>query len=850
MKRGAKFFLPVIALLIVAPMAPTFAGDAATPACVPVAGITPVITGTISNLKASNLNPDAGASVTLTFDVSLSAMPVNSEKYEVWISGSSDENGDSWTMDQWGNTAKLVFGDNQTGTWSATIAIPTTAVSGNYIIAPIAPFKTTTKIQPSLALTIKGVAPTPAAPFPTGIVTPRALTSSTIAAGTSFDYTFDVSLSSMPSRPVEYSVAVLPTEDENGEPWTTNVWDSRPAALVSGNNQQGTWKASISIPTWATTGTYNIIPSANTKILLTSAGILPGKKILIPITINGVAPVPIPIAPTPPTGSLTPHPLTSTTVSAGTSIIYTFDVSLSEMPTGPQSYMVYVGGSADENGDAWNSDGWSAPAVIVSGDNQRGTWSASIDIPSSAVSGTYQVGPIAKNKLVTQVGKSPTFTINGVPPCTTLPTPSATASPSGIKVYLDQVHPSGTDILSNDSAPLAYDKTVTGIPAAHIQIARGSATDKSQTIAVSINGPGLLSRSTNMSMASLVFWINEPTASIIDLYFFANGIAGVTTINITTNNATVTKQISTTSLYPAPTITPTPTPTQPDQVALQSQADEAKKSQELKNAEFLASVFFKARVTSAPFTYVPCGQSGGIKACTAPNPPAEISCPVGTYKIYAVVPPGTPGTGWEFRYCAAIANSSVFGSKSTVLQEAAKPIPLTLTEQKVLAVKLMEVPQLKRIPGSSFTYRTCTLSMNALSCALDSWGAAPEDISCPVANYKIDLILPSDYFKYEGFNTFVAPTMFGWEFKYCASGAPPFTPKTIVNPQTKSSPNPAATTTPLPRPSATPGAVATPLATSSAAKTSLKSITCIKGKSSKIVKAIKPTCPKGWTLKK
>ena len=164
---GARFFLPVIALLIVAPMAPTFAGDAATPSCVPVAGITPEITGTISNLKASNLNPDAGASVTLTFEVSLSAMPANADKYEVWISGSEDDNGDSWTMDTWGNTAKLVFGDNQRGTWSATIAIPTTAVSGKYIIAPIAPFKTATKNRPSLALIIKGVAPTPIAPAPT-----------------------------------------------------------------------------------------------------------------------------------------------------------------------------------------------------------------------------------------------------------------------------------------------------------------------------------------------------------------------------------------------------------------------------------------------------------------------------------------------------------------------------------------------------------------------------------------------------------------------------------------------------------------------------------------------------------
>ncbi len=847
MKRGAKFFLPVIALLIVAPMAPTFAGDAATPACVPVAGITPVITGTISNLKASNLNPDAGASVTLTFDVSLSAMPVNSEKYEVWISGSSDENGDSWTMDQWGNTAKLVFGDNQTGTWSATIAIPTTAVSGNYIIAPIAPFKTITKIQPSLALTIKGVAPTPAAPVPTGIVTPRALTSSTIAAGTSFDYTFDVSLSSMPSRPVEYSVAVLPTEDEYGEPWTTNVWDSRPAALVSGNNQQGTWTASLSIPTWATTGTYNIIPSANTKILLTSAVILPGKRILIPITINGVAPIPA----TPPiTTTITPRALASSTINAGTTLDFTFDATLSSMPTSTPEFVAVVQGSVNDNGDQWIDTNYDAPAKLISGTTQKGTWKASIPIPSSAVTGSYTVTALTKSKM-TISGKPQLapFTINGVAPCTTLPTPSATASPSGINVYLDQVHPAGTDILSADSAPLAYDKTPTNKPVAHIQIARGTSADKSQPITVSVTGPGSISRTAQSPMGKVLNF-TEAVAPIIDLYFYADGTTGYSSIGITINGATVTKQISNPSI--AMTGTGTSATTTPAPVSPAQTSQTAPKSA----AETRALLAFTTGIlpfanTPLVYSYAPCTISADKTSCILDQAPAEIACPDGSYKVDTLIPPlsGTASLiyGWEYRYCATQDVKSIVGkqlTKSSVLQPEIKK--LSNQEESKLLDSFFGATETKPTPYTMYVYATCKASPDKSTCVIEK---ELEEITCPAGSYAIDLVLPKDYNKREGY---LAPTplMFGWEIKYCGLNAPPFPAKSAVLQKAKVAPSPIASPTPLPRPSATPGAVATPLATSSAAKTSLKSITCIKGKSSKIVKAIKPVCPKGWTLKK
>ena len=845
-KLGAKFFLPVIALLIVAPMAPTFAGDAATPSCVPVAGITPEITGTIGNLSSSSLTPKAGTSVTVTFDVSLSDSPLSEQIYFVSILGAQDENGDPWTNDSWGSPAKIVFGNQKKGTWSAVVAIPSTAVTGPYTVRAT-PSGGKTISWATQNIKIDGVAPAPVAPAPTGIITLHPLTTTTVAAGTTFDYTFDVSLSSMPSQPLEYSVAISPTEDEYGEPWTTNVWDSRPAALISGNNQKGTWTASLSIPTWATTGTYNIIPGVNAKVLLTSAGILPGKKILVPITINGVAPAPIvPMI----TGTIASHPLAITEVQAGTSIDFTYDVNLSAMPTTTPSYSAYVGGLTDENGDPWTMDQWNAPAKLISGNIQKGTWSASILIPTTAVTGIYQVmAGVWISKGVTAVGSAPTFKVNGIPPCTSLPTPVPTSSASGsaTSVYLDQVHPSGTDILSADSAPLAYDKTPTNKPVAHIQIARGTSADKSQPITVSVTGPGSISRTAQSPMGKVLNF-TEAVAPIIDLYFYADGTTGYSSIGITINGATVTKQISNPSI--AMTGTGTSATTTPAPVSPAQTSQTAPKSA----AETRALLAFTTGIlpfanTPLVYSYAPCTISADKTSCILDQAPAEIACPDGSYKVDTLIPPlsGTASLiyGWEYRYCANQDVKLIGGRwnpKSSNLQP--EPRPLSIPE---LVDSFLQAKATNQVPNSPYAFSPCKNSASQSPFDLEK---IPEDVVCPAESYAVDLVLPKEYFKREGYLSSTGP-MTGWEFKYCATGPyTPFPAQSSVLQKAKPIPAAITSTSPTPRPSATPGAVATPLATSSAAKTSLKSITCVKGKSSKIVKAIKPTCPKGWTLKK
>jgi len=713
MKLGAKFFLPVIALLIVAPMAPTFAGDAATPACVPVAGITPEITGTIGNLSSSSLTPKAGTSVTVTFDVSLSDTPLSEMNYYVAIMGSQDENGDEWTSDSWGSPAKIVFGNQKKGTWSAVVAIPSTAVTGPYTISA----------RPSGGKTIS----------------------------------------------------------------------------------------------WATQN----------------------------IKIDGVAPAPIvPMI----TGTIASHPLAITEVQAGTSIDFAFDVNLSAMPTTTPSYSAYVGGVTDENGDPWTMDQWNAPAKLISGNNQRGTWSASILIPTTAVTGTYQASAgVWISKGVTAVGSAPTFKVNGIPPCTSLPTPAPTSSASGsaTSVYLDQVHPSGTDILSADSAPLAYDKTPTNKPVAHIQIARGTSADKSQPIAVYVTGPGTLSRTAQSPMGkSLTF--TETTTAIIDLYFFADGSAGVSTISITSVGASVSKQIST-SLFTTPVSTPAANPATTSTNTSTATTTVRSPTETKSMLAFTLGILTSAKVPLV-YSYAPCTISADKTSCILDQTPAEIVCPDGSYKVDTLIPPlsGTAGLiyGWEYLYCSTQDVKSIVGrpTKSSTLQP--EPRPLSIPE---LVDSFLQAKATNQVPNSPYAFSPCKNSASKSPCELEK---IPEDVVCPTESYAVDLVLPTEYFKREGYLSSTGP-MAGWEFKYCAAGPyTPFPAQSSVLQKAKPIPSAITNTSPMPRPSATPGAVATPLATSSATKTTLKSITCIKGKSSKIVKAIKPTCPKGWTLKK
>ncbi|MEI7944502.1 MAG: hypothetical protein WCI25_06755, partial [Actinomycetes bacterium] len=561
--------------------------------------------------------------------------------------------------------------------------------------------------------------------------------------------------------------------------------------------------------------------------------------------INGVAPAPIvPMI----TGTIALHPLAITEVQAGTSVDFAFDVNLSAMPTTTPSYSAYVGGVTDENGDPWTMDQWNAPAKLISGNNQKGTWSASILIPTTAVTGTYQArAGVGISKGVTAVGSAPTFKINGIPPCTSLPTPAPTSSASGsaASVYLDQVHPSGTDILSADSAPLAYDKTPTNKPVAHIQIARGTSADNSQPISVSVTGPGTLSRTAQSPMGkSLTF--TETTSAIIDLYFFADGSAGVSTISITSAGASVRKQIST-SLFTTPASTPAANPA-PTSTNTSTATTAVRSPTETKSMlAFTLGILTSAKVPLV-YSYAPCTISADKTSCILDQTPAEIVCPDGSYKVDTLIPPlsGTAGLiyGWEFLYCSTQDVKSIVGrpTKSSTLQP--EPRPLSIPE---LVDSFLQAKATNQVPNSPYAFSPCKNSASKSPCELEK---IPEDIVCPTESYAVDLVLPTEYFKREGYLSSTGP-MAGWEFKYCAAGPyTPFPAQNSVLQKAKPTPSAITSTSPMPRPSATPGAVATPLATSSAAKTSLKSITCIKGKSSKIVKAIKPTCPKGWTLKK
>ena len=835
MKLGAKFFLPVIALLIVAPMAPTFAGDAATPACVPVAGITPEITGTIGNLSSSSLTPKAGTSVTVTFDVSLSDTPLSEMNYFVTIMGSQDENGDEWTSDSWGSPAKIVFGNQKKGTWSAVVAIPSTAVTGPYTISAT-PSGGKTISWATQNIKIDGVAPAPILPAPTGTIGNLSSSSLTPKAGTSVTVTFDVSLSDTPLSEMNYFVTIMGSQDENGDEWTSDSWGS-PAKIVFGNQKKGTWSAVVAIPSTAVTGPYTIsaTPSGGKTISWATQN----------IKIDGVAPAPIvPMI----TGTIASHPLAITEVQAGTSIDFAFDVNLSAMPTTTPSYSAYVGGVTDENGDPWTMDQWNAPAKLISGNNQRGTWSASILIPTTAVTGTYQaeaVGWISKG--VTAVGSAPTFKVNGIPPCTSLPTPAPTSSASGsaTSVYLDQVHPSGTDILSADSAPLAYDKTPTNKPVAHIQIARGTSADKSQPIAVYVTGPGTLSRTAQSPMGkSLTF--TETTTAIIDLYFFADGSAGVSTISITSVGASVSKQIST-SLFTTPVSTPAANPATTSTNTSTATTTVRSPTETKSMLAFTLGILTSAKVPLV-YSYAPCTISADKTSCILDQTPAEIVCPDGSYKVDTLIPPlsGTAGLiyGWEYLYCSTQDVKSIVGrpTKSSTLQP--EPRPLSIPE---LVDSFLQAKATNQVPNSPYAFSPCKNSASKSPCELEK---IPEDVVCPTESYAVDLVLPTEYFKREGYLSSTGP-MAGWEFKYCAAGPyTPFPAQSSVLQKAKPIPSAITNTSPMPRPSATPGAVATPLATSSATKTTLKSITCIKGKSSKIVKAIKPTCPKGWTLKK
>jgi len=486
-----------------------------------------VINGTISNVLADKSTVNAGGSIKIGFDVALSDAPPSPYSYNVYISGVLDENGDSWTNQQWSAPARLESGNQVKGHWSATVAIDGSAYTGSFVVGVGVPTKLF-KSSAGPTISVSGTT----APIPTSSIsgTISNLTTSTLTlkAEGSYDFYFDVTLSSTPSTPIAFVGGISAAVDENGEPWTEESWWNK-ATLVSGNQTTGRWKVTINIPSSAYTGNYVFTAGSGFSKLVTS-------KNKLNVKINGVTP----------TGPITAYytfsnqVLTNSTILRGNTAEGTFRLKTND--TQVQTPECIIDGAGE---------GWSR-ATLVSGNKMDGNWKCSLLVIASAPPATYEfhmavVGFANKIKNEERV----------ILPLKVVANAADLLVPSSNNAFITTTTVAGTSILTSDSIgqSLAYQASST--PVARIFITQGSGI-----VVVAVIGPGVLGTS-NVNIAGRALVLTRSANSPINLYLFPDGTQGRSTISITVSGQANIKTINFGNfggVSPAPTVKPTITP--------------------------------------------------------------------------------------------------------------------------------------------------------------------------------------------------------------------------------------------------------------------------------------------------
>lgn len=494
----------------------------------------------ISNITVNQSTVNAGGSVVVDFDVLLSDTTTTNYSYSAFITATTDSNGDGWTSQQWSGSAHLVSGDAINGHWSATIRIGGDAYTGNFLIGVGLPDKTFAATN-LVALSING------SPMPTPLYTVAGTISNVtgvtnLLAGQSYDFTFDVSLTSTPSSAIIYFGGIQAASTDNGDPWNSDNWSNK-ASLISGNQTSGKWKVTIAIANTAVSGDYQLFIGQGVSKLILASGPLN-------LHIDGVAPTPK----ITPSYTFSNYSLASENVVKGSTYKASFHL-LSNDPQVQTPECIIDGGSAN----------W-ARATLKSGTNLDGNWECSGSVPSDLVAGTYDlhlavVGYANNLKNEERV----ILKINVVNSLSDL------QSNQSNNVYITTEDIAGNGALSVDTLPPALSALSAGSTLARIYIPPGVGT----ILAFSI-GVGLLGTSNSISTAARAIQVTRSPSSGTNLYLISDGLKGQSLLSFTVSGVNSSKTVLigvpvAVSPSPSPTATATPTPsprtTQPSGVA-------------------------------------------------------------------------------------------------------------------------------------------------------------------------------------------------------------------------------------------------------------------------------------------
>jgi len=328
----------------------------------------------ISNVSVDKLAVSAGESVKVQFNSTTTSIPTGQIAYASLNFGEDCLDGSCNVS----APAMLQSGDSSNGKWTASLSVPTTALTGNYAISIYFPkLKGVTGFyyrHPQI-ITVAGVDPAPPAPPASASMSISSFGKTNLTIGESLIVKIGVKTSNFPVGVPIQATIFTPNDCEDESCSSSGV-----GKLVWGTLENGTWEISVPIHSQMLSGKYSM-NYGFFKLKGTPGAIGTISDFLV---VQGIAAPPVPLPATIKISNIKPS---STSINVGSGLAVQFDLASTNLSDN-EIVQIYLTDDSNGNCDEGCGDG---TAKLIKGSIANGSWIAQFTIPNTVPTGNYNL---------------------------------------------------------------------------------------------------------------------------------------------------------------------------------------------------------------------------------------------------------------------------------------------------------------------------------------------------------------------------------------------------------------------------------------------------------------------------
>ena len=320
-------------------------------------------TYSVSGITVNKMAITTGQSITVNFNLATTNLSDFPQPLTVLFGNINDD------VYLGGAPATLASGNISSGSYTATLSLPTITPSGTY---PVYIFIKGSLSVTGPSVTLTAPPPPPPPPAPTYSVSGITVNKTAITSGQSITVNFNLNTTNLSDFPQPLTVLFGNINDDV-------YLGGAPATLASGNISSGSYTATLSLPTITPSGTYPVYIFIKGSLSVTGPS----------VTLTAPPPPPPPPAPTYSVSGIT---VNKTVITTGQSVTVNFNLSTTNSPNLSGLYVLF----GNINDDQYFNG---APATRVSGDVSSGSYTATLSLPAITPVGSYPVYVFIKGLL-------------------------------------------------------------------------------------------------------------------------------------------------------------------------------------------------------------------------------------------------------------------------------------------------------------------------------------------------------------------------------------------------------------------------------------------------------------------